>query len=154
MTLRTAQGRPTAENSADASEWLRSLTGCPPINATQIVQCANHGEEAATWFYVEADAQNGVARARCLGCGQVQHLLDSQERWTFPSAWLCVRCNQTIAELVLGAHQADGVADWVAVAARCVDCGTVTGLTDVVVSAPGVALSDVLRHELSACGGR
>src|SRR5579884_1394826 len=104
MTLRTTQGKPTAENSADAEGWLRSQTGCPPITNTKLATCANHGDEDASWFYVEADPANGVARARCLGCGGVQHLLDSADRWTFPNAWLCVRCNQSIAEVILGAH--------------------------------------------------
>lgn len=146
MTLRNVQGRPTAEDVQDVADWLTALEGCPPVTATSVVSCRRHDDEAV-WFYVEADATAGVARTRCLACSGVQELLDSGDRWTYPMAWSCSRCSQSIAEVVLGAHVTDGRAYWVALAVRCVDCGTVAGLTDVVVPAPGVRLSDVVRRQ-------
>jgi hypothetical protein len=91
-----------------------------------------HADEPATWFYVEADAAAGVARLRCLSGGHMSELLDSGAHWTFPGVWACVGCSQSIAEVVYGIHEDDGIATWMAVAVRCVECGDVTGLTDLV----------------------
>ena len=139
MTLRTVGEQQTAETVDDLVEWLWSLRGCPTINRTVVATCTRpaHGDEPATWFYVEADAREGVARTRCLSCADTKPLLDSAERWTYPPAWACHNCNQAIAEVAFGIAQEDGVASWVAMAARCVECGHLQGLTDAVV--PGVA---------------
>lgn len=138
MSMRHVQGRSVSEDVADVAAWLRGLDGCPPVSATATLACHDHGDEPATWFYVEADAGAGVARVRCLGCGRVQHLLDSESRWTYPSAWACSNCRQSIAEVVVGGHVPadDGRADWIAVGLRCVDCGAVAGVADAVVTDP------------------
>jgi hypothetical protein len=48
--------------------------------------------------------------------------------------WACKGCGQSIAELAAGLHVPDGEhVEWVALAARCVDCGRLEGLTDVLV---------------------
>jgi hypothetical protein len=149
MALRTTHGKPTAESVTDTVDWLHALTGCPPIAATHVARCSAHETDDAVWFYVEADAARGVARLRCLACGREQHLTDSAERWSYPQAWACTRCAQSIAEVVLGAHTGNDpqVADWVALAVRCVDCGTIAGLTDVVLPPPGLPLDQVLRTD-------
>jgi hypothetical protein len=139
VTLRMVSGHPTAESVDDLVEWLWSLRGCPRINHTVVATCTQpvHGDEPATWFYVEADAHEGVARTRCLSCADARPVLDSAERWTYPAAWSCHNCSQSIAEVAFGIAQEDGVATWMMMAARCVDCGHLAGLTDIVV--PGVA---------------
>jgi hypothetical protein len=59
--------------------------------------------------------------------------------------WACGDCSQSIAELAYGVHVDDGAATWMAVAARCVECGSVSGLTDFVVpGAPVDAFVDAL----------
>jgi hypothetical protein len=128
-------GHKTAENVEDLEGWLRGLDGCPSISRTVVAQCSRpaHGDEPATWFYVEADAQAGVGRMRCLACGDVRHVLDSSERWTYPSAWSCVNCNQAIAEVVFGIHEERGLASWMVMSVRCVECGHLQGVTDLVV---------------------
>jgi hypothetical protein len=135
VTLRTAHGQFKADSVEDLKGWLRGLTGCPPITRVVAARCERplHGAEPGTWFYVEADAAAGVARLRCLGCADVTSVLDSADRWTFPSAWACHDCRQSIAEVAYGIHEESGAATWMALAARCVDCGSVAGLTDVVV---------------------
>jgi hypothetical protein len=140
VTLRTAHGHHKAETVEDLKSWLRDLPDCPAITRVVAARCERpiHGEEPGTWFYVEADAREGVARLRCLGCADVTSLLDSAERWTYPPAWACRDCNQSIAEVAFGVHDEDGAATWMAVAARCVECGSVSGLTDVVVPATPV----------------
>lgn len=135
MTLRKVGRQALAETIEDLERWLRSLEGCPVINRTRRVRCTRsaHGDEEATWFYIEADAANGVARMRCLACGDVRPVLDSQERWTFPSAWSCHNCNQAIAEVAFGIHNENSRATWLAMAVRCVECGHLEGVTDLVV---------------------
>jgi hypothetical protein len=143
VTLRTVGGHKTAETIEDLEAWLRQLDGCPPIGRTVRVRCTRpvHGEDPATWFYVEADAAAGVARMRCLACGDVRPVLDSSDRWTFPSAWSCFNCNQAIAEVVFGLHAKDGVATWLAMSVRCVECGHLQGLTDFVLA--GIDVDDL-----------
>ena len=142
MTLRTAHGQFKADTVEDLKDWLRGLTGCPPIARVVLARCERpvHGSEPGTWFYVEADAAAGVARLRCLGCAHVTPVLDSADRWSFPGAWACHDCRQSIAEVAYGIHEEDGAATWLAVAARCVDCNSVTGLTDLVV--PHLAIDE------------
>jgi hypothetical protein len=135
VTLRTAHGQHTAETVEDLKSWMRELVGCPSIDRVVTARCERpvHGDEPGTWFYVEADAGEGLARLRCLSCADMRPVLDSAERWTYPSAWSCSECSQSIAEVAFGVHADGDVATWLAVAARCVECGSVSGLTDVVV---------------------
>jgi hypothetical protein len=128
-------GQQKAENIDDLVGWLRGLTDCPPITHTVAASCDRpmHVDEPATWFYVEADAHAGVGRIRCLACGDVRPVLDSNERWTYPSAWSCANCRQSIAEVVFGIHHEAGRADWLVMGVRCVECGHLQGLTDLVV---------------------
>ena len=85
-----------------------------------------------------------------VGCGQAEqaarssieselakaseHLLDSEARWNHPPMWACSGCGHSIAELAAGLNVPDGEhVEWVALAARCVECGRLAGLTDAVV---------------------
>ena len=138
MTLRTAHGHHKAETVDDLKSWLRDLDGCPPIHRVVTARCQRpvHGDEPGTWFYVEASAAEGLARLRCLGCADMRPVLDSAERWTYPSAWACGDCGQPIAEVAFGVHVDGDSATWMAVAVRCVECSSVSGLTDLVV--PGL----------------
>jgi len=147
VTLRTVAGQKTAETTADLEQWVRRLEDCPPISRTVVALCTRpaHGDDPATWFYVEADPHEGVARLRCLACGDARSIVDSAERWTYPPAWSCPNCSQSLAEVVFGISEDGGLARWLAVAVRCVGCGHVAGLTDMVV--PGVA-ADVFAATL------
>ena len=147
MTLRTVAGQQSAESLEDLVNWVMGLTGCPPVTRTVVARCTRpaHGGEPAEWFYVEADAGEGVARLRCLACADVRPILDSAERWTYPQTWSCPNCRQSIAEVVFGIAERDGVAEWLVVTGRCVSCGHVAGLTDMVV--PHVA-ADVFAASL------
>ena len=132
MVLMTRDGKQTGEDVDDLRAWLRALSGCPAVDVTVVARCAGCGNDGETsWFYVEADAVEGVARRRCIACAQVTPLLDSVEHWTFPPAWGCRGCGQSIAEVGFGVHSDDGLATWVAMAVRCVGCGAIEGLTDV-----------------------
>ena len=143
MVLRSANGTPTGEDVDDLREWLRSLDGAPEVHEVVVLHCAQHGDDPPTWQYVEADAREGIARRRCLACAATVHLLDSEPRWSHPPMWACRTCAQSIAELGVGLHVPDGEhVEWVAVAARCVECGRLEGLTDMVV--PRRPLSEVL----------
>ena len=76
----------------------------------------------------------GVARLRCIAGGHVNDLLDSAEHWTYPGVWACPGCGQSIAEAAFGIHESAGVGRWMVLAVRCVECGEVAGVTDMVVS--------------------
>jgi hypothetical protein len=135
VALQTVAGHRTGESAADLQTWLTRLEGCPSISRTTLASCSNavHGDEPATWFYVQADAREAVAQRRCLSCGETRDVLDSAEHWNSPRMWSCPTCSQSIAEVAAGFHTEDGddgVATWVALGARCVDCGTLDGLTD------------------------
>jgi len=144
VTLRSLSGRPFAEDVSDVVGWLRSLDGCPSIDDAMPAACraASHGDDPGTWFYVEADAAEGAARLRCLGCGGVHPILDSADRWTYPPAWSCSNCRQSIAEVVFGLHEEASAVVWAAMTVRCVDCGTVDGVADFVV--PGLYATQVV----------
>jgi ribosomal protein S27AE len=133
VALRTVAGRRTGESAEDLQAWLTQLEGCPAISRTVLTTCANeqHADEPATWFYVEADAREAVARRRCLSCGNSNDVLDSAEHWNAPRMWSCSGCGQSIAEVAAGLH-IEGTDDvtWIALAARCVECGSIDGLTD------------------------
>ena len=133
MTLRTVAGRRIGETAEDLQAWLRQLDGCPSISRTVLASCPNeaHADELATWFYVEADPRESVARRRCLSCGHSTDVLDSAEHWNYPRMWSCKGCGHSIAEVAAGLHLEDSDdVTWVALAARCVECGLVEGLTD------------------------
>jgi hypothetical protein len=104
------------------------------VTQTTLAACnhASHGDEPATWFYVEADAAAGVARLRCLPGGHTHDVYDSAAHWTFPGVWSCLSCHQSIAEVAYGIHDEAGTAKWLVIAVRCVECGDVAGLTDIV----------------------
>lgn len=142
MVVRTVAGHAAGETVADLQAWLRELTGGPDITDTVGIACDNaaHDGEGATWFYIEADARAAVARRRCLSCGATHELLDSAEHWTHPRMWACSSCSQSIAELAAGLHVETGAdgerVTWVAIGARCVECGGIEGLTDFSVSLP------------------
>ncbi|HEY5049303.1 MAG TPA: hypothetical protein VII50_00265, partial [Acidothermaceae bacterium] len=94
---------------------------------------------------VEADAETAVARHRCMSCGDSKDVLDSAEHWNFPRMWACPSCSQSIAELATGLHTTDdGAVSWIALAARCVECGTIDGLTDFTLDA--VPADEVLNQ--------
>ncbi len=143
MVLRVISGVQTGENTEDLRSFLTKLDGGAPIRETLVLACDNHEDERPTWTYVEADAEAGVARRRCLQCAKVSPLLDSAERWTHPMTWSCGTCNQSIAEVAVGLSVTEGaLVEWLVVAARCVECGRIDGLTDLVL--PQLPLSDVL----------
>ena len=134
MVMRTVGNRHAAEDVEDLAHWVRGLTDCPPVTQTTIATCGHpsHGADPASWFYVEADSDAGVARLRCLAGGHASDVLDSAEHWTYPGVWACLSCGQSIAEVVYGIHDEAGTAKWLAMAVRCVECGDVAGLTDFV----------------------
>jgi hypothetical protein len=134
VALRSVGPRLISEHVDDVVEWVKRLPGCPPVTYTKVAACSHptHGEEPALWFYVEGDAEAGVARLRCLSGGHIIDLLDSAEHWTYPGVWLCPACSQSIAEVVYGIHTTDDRARWLVVAVRCVECGEVSGVTDMV----------------------
>jgi hypothetical protein len=132
VVLRLVSGRRVGENAEDLQAWLKALEDCPAITSTVQSRCGNqiHAEDPATWFYVEADARSSIARRRCLSCGDSHDFFDSSEHWNAPRMWSCPGCGQSIAEVACGLHMEADQVSWVAVAARCVDCGTIDGLTD------------------------
>jgi ribosomal protein S14 len=133
VVLRTVAGAPTGEDVADLRSWLRALDGGPQVSETVVLHCDNHEDASTTWAYAEADATSGIARRRCLACGTARALLDSADRWTHPPMWACQGCGQSIAELAVGLSLPDGEhVHWLALAARCVHCGRIAGLTDAV----------------------
>jgi hypothetical protein len=135
VALRSVGPRLISENIDDVVEWVKHLEGCPPITRTKVGLCQHpsHGADPANWFYVEADTTEGVARVRCIAGGHVNDLLDSAEHWTYPGVWACPGCGQSIAETVFGIHESGGVGRWMVLAVRCVECGEVAGVTDMVV---------------------
>jgi ribosomal protein S14 len=131
VVLRTVAGATTGEDVADLRSWLLALDGGPEVHETVALHCDNHDDPSTTWAYAEADATSGIARRRCLACGSARSLLDSADRWTHPPMWACQGCGQSIAELAVGLSLPDGEhVRWLALAARCVHCGRVAGLTD------------------------
>jgi hypothetical protein len=54
--------------------------------------------------------------------------------------WACRGCGHSLAELAAGLAAPDGDhVDWVVLAARCVECGRVDGLTDLVLDGQPLA---------------
>ena len=134
MVLRTVSGAPTGEDVEDLRGWLRTLSGAPQVHEVVVLACANHEDERPTWTYAEADPRQGLARRRCLACATSVSLLDSAERWNHPPMHACSGCGTSIVEVAAGLHLPDGEhVEWVVVGARCVECGRLAGLTDLVV---------------------
>jgi hypothetical protein len=145
MVLRKVAGVLTGEDVEDLRSFLSQLPGAPEVHETVVLGCERHDDERPTWTYVEADSRAGVARRRCLQCAGSVGLLDSDERWTHPPMWQCGSCGQSIAEVAVGLSVADGEhVTWAVVGARCVECGQVNGLTDMVL--PGTPLTEVLSR--------
>lgn len=146
MVLRTVAGVRTGEDVEDLRAYLMKLgDSAPPVHETVVLACDNHGDERPTWTYVEADARAGTARRRCLQCANSISVLDSAQRWTHPTMWCCATCGQSIAEVVAGVSVPDGEhVDWLVLGVRCVECGRVEGLTDLVL--PGLPLPAVLSQ--------
>lgn len=131
----------TGDEAADLLPWLRALTGCPEITQARLLRCETEDREFCG--FVQADARSGVARRRCVACATVTDLLDSGERWSFPNTYECPGCQQSLVELAVGiSTDEERRASWLALAARCVGCGRISGLTDRLV--PGVSLEEVL----------
>jgi len=145
MVLRAQQGGTVAEDLDDLLAWVRALPSPVPVTETVVLACDAHGDARPTWTYVEADAAEGVARRRCLACAQSAYVLDSEHRWTYPPTWACQGCGHSIAEVAAGLHLPDGErVAWAVLAARCVECGRVAGLTDVVLQ--DVPLGEVVAR--------
>lgn len=143
MVMRTVHGARTGEDVADLRSWLHELPGAPQVHEFAVLGCGQHGDERPTWSYIEADASAGVARRRCLACGHSAYMLDSDTRWTHPPMFSCQGCGHSIAEIGVGLNLPDGEnVRWVAVAVRCVECGRLAGVTDMVVD--GVPAAEVL----------
>ena len=143
MVLRMVGGIRTGEDAEDLRAFLCKLEGAPEVHETALLACGNHGDERPTWTYIEADKATGVARRRCLQCATTVWLLDSEKRWTFPHVWACGSCGQSIAEVAAGLSMPDGEhVEWVVLGARCVECGRIDGLTDMVL--PGTPLTEVI----------
>ena len=131
----------TDDESADLLPWLTALTGCPVITQARLLRCEREDREFCG--FVQADPRSGVARRRCVACAEVTDLLDSAERWSFPATYECPGCQQSLMELAVGlSADDDRQASWLALAARCVGCGRITGLTDRLIS--GVTIEEVL----------
>lgn len=146
MALRTVGPRLTAESVEDLSMWVLQLSGCPTVTETKVAICsdASHADEPAQWFFVEGDATEGVARLRCIAGGHIIEVLDSAEHWTYPHAWQCPACSQSITEAVFGIHEDGGLARWLVLAVRCVECGEIAGVTDMVV--PDIPTAELLAQ--------
>jgi hypothetical protein len=140
MVLKKVAGARTGEDAEDLRSWLSSLEGAPEVHETVVLACEQHGDERPTWAYVEAKAGDGIARRRCIACATTVHLLDSESRWTHPQMWSCRGCGNSIVEVAAGLSLPDGEhVDWVVVGARCVECGRLAGLTDMVVESRPLA---------------
>lgn len=135
MVVRSVAGHCRGDDVEDLRVWLRQLgAAAPPVSETVVLTCQAHGDDAPTWAYVEADPTEGVARRRCLACALAVSMLDSAQRWTHPPMWACARCGHSIAELAAGLSLPDGTnVEWVVLAARCVECGSLQGLADMLV---------------------
>jgi hypothetical protein len=140
MVLKKVAGARVGEDAEDLRAWLSGLEGSPEVHETVVLACAQHGDERPTWAYVEGRAAEGIARRRCLSCATAVHLLDSESRWTHPPMWACRGCGQSIVEVAAGLSVPDGEhVAWVVVGVRCVECGRLAGLTDMVVDSQPLA---------------
>ena len=78
-------------------------------------------------------------------------MLDSERLWSYPPMWACRSCGNSICEVAFGVHAEGSAHDsgrplvsWLAVGVRCVACGRLDGITDVVV--PDLPLDEVGRR--------
>jgi hypothetical protein len=123
----------TGDEARDLLQWLTELPDCPPITHPMVLRCDRHVDDPLFCGYVQADPVKGVARRRCVACAEMTDLVDSGARWTFPETHECPGCNQSLVELAVGVSADEaGQARWLALAARCVGCGRISGLTDAV----------------------
>ena len=145
MVMRTVAGGCTGEDVEDLRAWLRALDGGPHVDEVVVLGCGAHEDDRPTWAYVEADARTGLARRRCLQCGTAVALLDSAERWSHPPMHACGGCGASILEVAAGLSLPDGDrVEWVVVGARCVGCGRLAGLTDMLL--PPTPVAEVLER--------
>lgn len=145
MVLKKVAGARVGEDVEDLRSWLASLDDAPKVHETVVLACAQHGDERPTWAYVEGGAAQGIARRRCIACATPVHLLDSESRWTHPPMLACRGCGTSIVEVVAGLSVPDGEhVEWVVVGVRCVECGRLAGLTDMLVDS--VPLPQVLAQ--------
>lgn len=130
-----------AADAAGLLSWLRALPGCPSVTRAVLAACRApwHGAERPTWLFAEASAAEGIARLRCVACGTPNDVLDSGAHWSYPPMHACRSCAQSMVKVAVGLHAepsprgADdeaAVVSWAVVAARCIACGRVEGLTD------------------------
>ena len=144
MSLESLENHVVGDNPDDLRAWVLALAGGPGVTHVQVQHCredAAHGEDRPFWFFAEADGRHGVVRLRCVACGQAHSLFDSDERWTYPPMFACATCAQSMLEVAIGVHaepDSDGrpVVTWAAVGSRCVMCGRLEGLTDVLLAQP------------------
>jgi hypothetical protein len=145
MVLKKVAGARKGEDVEDLRAWLSSLGSGPEVHETVVLACPQHGDERPTWAYVEGNVREGIARRRCLACATTVHLLDSEARWTYPPMFCCQGCRNSIVEVAVGLSVPDGEhVEWAVVGVRCVECGRIAGLTDMVVEAR--PLSEVLAE--------
>jgi len=143
MVLREVGGVLKGEDEQDLRAFLTQLEGSPKVHETLVLACDNHEDDRPTWTYVEAHASAGVARRRCLQCAKTSYALDSEARWTRTQMWACGSCGQSIAELAAGLSIPDGEhVTWVVLGLRCVECGRIDGVADLVV--PRTPVADVI----------
>jgi hypothetical protein len=126
----------TGEDPDDLMAWLSQLTDCPTVTQPVVLRCEKHERDPVFCGYVQADPHTGVARRRCVACAEVTDLFDSGERWSYPETFECQGCRSSLVELAVGINaEPDGQAHWLALAARCIGCGRISGLTDVTINA-------------------
>ncbi len=120
------------EDSADLLAWFGKLQDCPAVTQPVLLHCECRPDNPEPFCgYVQADPHTGIARRRCVACARMTSLFDSDERWTFPETFECPSCHQSLMEIAAGISTADdGRPSWLALAARCVGCGRISGLTD------------------------
>lgn len=139
------------QSADDLRAWTLALEGGPGVTHVQIQHCrgdAAHGEERPFWFFAEADPHEGLIRLRCVACGDARGLFDSDRQWSYPPMHACLSCEQSMMEISVGVHAEESagrapVVTWAVIGARCVMCGRMEGLTDVLMEAPYPALEHI-----------
>lgn len=141
----TDSGVAVGRNADDLRAWTLALTVGPGVTHVQVQHCredAAHGDERPFWFFAEADPREGLIRLRCVACGEARGLFDSEARWSYPPMHACGGCEQSMMEISVGVHAEEAatggnpVVTWAVVGARCVMCGRMEGLTDVLLDQP------------------
>jgi hypothetical protein len=100
-----------------------------PVGRTVHSRCANCGSAA---FGLRVDDEQGYADRRCLSCGTVSLMLDSEDTADEAAPEDCAcPCGGEAFELAAGyALRDDGDVRWVYVGARCLADGTLGVYTD------------------------